>query len=214
MVYDQATGLLYVGHGGTNAANPAEVAVVDAMKHSLVTNLALTTHPEALEIDANSDRIFANLADAGQVAVIDGKTHSMSATWTLKSAKDNTPLACDQADGVIDQADDVMLIGCRRPARLIAFDARQGSELSILNSSAGADDLFFDRATRRAYLISGEGAIDSVELAAGGILKPVAVTRTVSGAKTGLLDPASGLLDIGIPGTTASAAIRIYQTKN
>jgi hypothetical protein len=207
MVYDQATGLLYVGHGGTNAANPAEVAVVDAKKHNLVTNLAVATHPEALEIDAKSDRIFANIADAGQVAVIDGKTHSMSATWTLKSAKDNTPLAYDQADGV-------MLIGCRRPARLIALDARQGSELSILSSSAGADDLFFDRATRRAYLISGEGAIDSVELAAGGILKPVTVTRTVSGAKTGLLDPASGLLYIGIPGTNASAAIRIYQTKN
>jgi hypothetical protein len=207
MVYDQATGLLYVGHGGANATNPAEVAVVDANKQSLVTELPVAMHPEGLEIDANSDRIFANIADAGQVVVIDGKTHSVSATWRLKSAKGNTPLAYDQAD-------DVMLIGCREPARIIALDGRQGSELSILSASAGADDLFFDRTTHRAYLISGEGAIDTVQLLAGGILKPVTVTRTVSGAKTGLLDPASGLLSIGIPGTTASAAIRIYQTKN
>jgi len=138
--------------------------------------------------------------------VIDGKTHAISATWTLKSAKDNTPLAYDEAD-------DVVFIGCRAPAKIIALDGRQGRELSILASSAGADDLFFDPTTRRAYLISGEGAIDSVELAAGGVLKPVTVTRTVTGAKTGLLDLRNGLLYIGIPGTTASAAIRIYQTK-
>jgi hypothetical protein len=207
MVYDQATGLLYVGHGGANLANPAEIAVVDVNKQSLVTDLPVTAHPEALEIDARNDRIFVNIADAGQLVVIDGKTHSVSATWTLKSAKDNTPLAYDQAD-------DVVLIGCREPAKIIALDARQGSELSKLSASSGADDLFFDRTTHRAYLISGEGAIDSVELTAGGILKPLTVTRTVSGAKTGLLDPESGLLYIGIPGTTASAAIRIYQTKN
>ena len=191
-----------MGHGGSNAAKPAEVAVVDVNKQYLVTNLPVTAQPEALEIDEKNDRIFANIADAGQVAVIDGKTHSMSATWTLKSAKGNTPLAYDQAD-------DVVVIGCREPAKIIALDAGQGSELSILSSSAGADDLFLDRTARRACLNSGEGAIDSVELLAGGILRPVSVTHTVTGAKTGLLDPASGLLYIGIPGTAASAAIRI-----
>ena len=206
MVYDQATGLLYVGHGGTNAANPAQVAVVDAKNQSLLANLPVATHPEALELDAKRDRIFANIADAGQVVVIDGKTHTINATWRLKSAKDNTPLAYDEAD-------DVLLIGCRAPAKIIALDGRSGRELSTLTSSAGADDLFFDPTTRRAYLISGEGAIDAVELLADGMLKPVTVTRTVTGAKTGLLDPRNGLLYIGIPGTTGPAAIRIYQTK-
>jgi hypothetical protein len=207
MVYDQATGLLYVGHGGTNAANPAQVAVVDAKNQSLVTNLHVAMHPEALEIDAKSDRIFANIADAGQVVVIDGKTHAISVTWTLKSAKGNTPLAYDEAD-------DVLLIGCRSPAKIIALDGRSGRELSTLTSSTGADDLFFDPTSRRAYLISGEGAIDAAELAAGGMLKPVTVTHTVTGAKTGLLDFRNSLLYIGIPGTVAPAAIRIYQTKN
>jgi hypothetical protein len=206
MVYDPATGLLYVGHGGTNAANPAQIAIVDAKDQSLVTNLHVATHPEALELDSKNDRIFANIADAGQVVVIDGKTHTINATWTLESAKDNTPLAYDEAD-------DVLLIGCRAPAKIIALNGRSGSTLSTLTSSAGADDLFFDPTTRRAYLISGEGAIDAVELAADGTLKPVAVTHTVTGAKTGLLDPRSGLLYIGIPGTTAPAAIRIYQTQ-
>ena len=205
MVYDQATGLLYVGHGGTNAANPAQIAVVDAKNQSLLTNLHVAAHPEALEIDTKRDRIFANIADAGQVAVIDGKTRTINATWTLKSAKGNTPLAYDEADNVL-------LIGCRTPAKIIALDGRSGSELSTLASSAGADDLFFDPTTRRAYLISGEGAIDTVTLASDGILKPVTVSRTVTGAKTGLLDLRNGLFYIGIPGTTAPAAIRIYQT--
>jgi hypothetical protein len=206
MVYDHATDLLYVGHGGTNPANPAQIAVVDAKNQYLVTNLHVSAHPEALELDAKSDRIFANIADAGQVVVIDGTTHAINATWTLKSAKGNTLLAYDEAD-------DVLLIGCRAPAKIIALDGKSGRELSTLASSAGADDLFFDRTARRAYLISGEGAIDLANLAADGMLRAVAVTRTVTGAKTGLLNPNNGLLYIGIPGSLAPSSIRIYQTK-
>jgi hypothetical protein len=107
----------------------------------------------------------------------------------------------------------MLLIGYRVPAKIIALDGKSGRELSILASSTGADDLFFDPTARRAYLISGEGAIDQAELTADGMLRAVTVTRTVSGAKTGLLNPNNGLLYIGIPGSLAPASIRIYQTK-
>lgn len=205
MVYDQATGLLYVGHGGTNAANPARVAVIDVHTQSLVANLPVATHPEALEVDAKNDRIFVNIADAGQVTVIDGKTHTIATTWTLKSAKDNTPLAYDEAD-------DLLLVGCRAPATILAVDGKTGREVSAVASSAGADDLFFEPSTRRGYLITGTGTIDEVELSPVGKLKSIAVTRTVAGAKTGLLDSRRGLLYIGIPGTSETASIRVYQT--
>lgn len=40
MVYNEADHLLFVGHGGSDAANPAKVAVVDTAHFSLVANLA------------------------------------------------------------------------------------------------------------------------------------------------------------------------------
>jgi hypothetical protein len=93
MVYDEATKLLYVGHGGSTAAAPGRVAVVDVIKLVIIDNLPMETHPEALEIDPVSHRIFANVADAAKVAVIDGATRKVTARWPLTGAKDNVPLA-------------------------------------------------------------------------------------------------------------------------
>ena len=89
MVYDEKSKLLYVGHGGGSVANPARVAVIDTTNQTLVTNLPVSAHPESLEIDNVKDRIFVNVADAGEVVVIDGATHTRAATWKLTRAKDN-----------------------------------------------------------------------------------------------------------------------------
>lgn len=206
MVYDSATALLYVGHGGTNAANPPRIAVIDVKSLVLVTDIPVASHPEALELDPSGDRIFANIADAGQVAVIDGKTHSLSKTWTLKDAKDNTPLAYDEADNLL-------LIGCRAPAKLIVLNGSSGEEIAAAESASGADDLFYEASTHRAYLIAGSGMVNSFAVSTDGKLQSLAPTHTVMGAKTGLLDSIQHLLYIGIPGVAEPAQIRIYQTE-
>ena len=78
MVFDHAHHLLYIGHGGSDSANPARIAVIDTEALTLVENLPVAAHPEALELDPETDRIFANIADAGTIAVIDGKSHTRS----------------------------------------------------------------------------------------------------------------------------------------
>ena len=163
MVYDPATKLLYVGHGGTNAANPARVAVIDTAALSLVANLPVASHPEALELDAEGDRIFVNIADSGQIVVIDGKTHAIVDTWTLKNMKGNTPLAYDAADHLL-------LVGCRAPSQLVVLSARNGQVIASAMSDAGADDLFYERSTHHAYLIVGSGAVDAYALSPEGKL--------------------------------------------
>ena len=111
MVYDGKTKLLYTGHGGS-AADPAMIAVVDTTNGTLVTNLPVSTHPEGMDIDPAHERIFANIADSAEVAVIDGATHAQSATWKLTRAKDNVPLAYDEEH-------QVLFVACRTPARLV-----------------------------------------------------------------------------------------------
>jgi DNA-binding beta-propeller fold protein YncE len=65
--------------------------VVDAVNLKLIENLPMRAHPEAQEIDPVSHRIFVNVADAAEVAVINGSTHKVIAQWPLPNAKDNVP---------------------------------------------------------------------------------------------------------------------------
>lgn len=205
MVYDSANRMLYVGHGGTNAQNPAGIAVVDAVSLAVVKTIPVATHPEALDIDTAHDHIFANISEKGEVAVIDGATKSIVARWTLADEKGNTPMAYDAVDNML-------LIGCRTPARLIALDATSGKELATAAADSGADDLFYEPRTRHAYLITGAGVIDSYAITRDRGLQSLATTRTVYGAKTGLLVPSRSVLYVGIPGSGDSAQIRVYRT--
>jgi hypothetical protein len=206
MVYDGATKLLYVGHGGTDAAHSSHVAVVNTVDLSLVAELPVASHPEALELDARHDRIFVNIADAGQIAIIDGKTHLIAHTWTLEQSKGNTPLAYDAPD-------DLLLVGCRTPAQMVVLDATTGKRKSEAVTNEGADDLFFDATTKTAYLIAGGGAVDVLRVAPDATLSSAEVTHTTNGAKTGLLDAKSGFLYVGIPGKVHPAAIDVFEAR-
>ncbi|WP_263358359.1 YncE family protein [Acidicapsa ligni] len=205
LVYDNATNVLYVGHGGSDTANPASVAIIDGESLSLIANIAVAAHPEALELDETGHRVFVNISDAGQVVVIDGRSHAVVNKWQLNGAKGNTPLAYDVAD-------DLLLVGCRTPAKLLVLNGKTGKEIASAPSDTGADDLFYEPATHRAYLITGSGAVDTFAVSADGKLEALAVTGTVAGAKTGLLVPSQRSLYIGIPGTTFPAEVRVYQT--
>ncbi|WP_150133044.1 YncE family protein [Acidisarcina polymorpha] len=207
MVYDAKTKLLYVGHGGGDAANPASVAVIDTTSQSLVTQLSVATHPEGLDIDNAKDRIFVNIADSAEVAVLDGATHTQSATWKLTRAKDNVPLAYDEEH-------QLLFVACRTPGKLLVLDGNSGKELSDLPSDAGADDIFYDAELHRVYLIAGAGAIDAYEVAADKTVRSIGVVHTSQGAKTGLLVPSQHALYIGAAATGGKPAeIRLYSTK-
>jgi DNA-binding beta-propeller fold protein YncE len=206
MVYDPSTKLLYVGHGGSSAAVPGRVAVVDAENNTLVASLPTSAHPEALEIDPEGKRIFANIADSSEIAVIDGATHTIAATWKLTRAKDNVPVAYDSDDHAL-------LIGCRTPPRAVSLDSISGKEVSDLPSAAGADDLFYEPSSHRAYLISGSGNIDVYQVAPDKSLKPVGSIKTGPGAKTGLLVPSIHSLFVAVPAEgAATAQVRVYNT--
>lgn len=206
MVYDDAHHLLFVGHGGSDAGNPGRVAIVDTEKFTLVENLPVATHPEALEIDARSGRVFANIADSNEVAVIDSATRTIHSQWKLTSAGDNVPLA-------FDGEDQLLFVACRKPGTLIALDAANGKELASIKSAEGADDLFYDPALRRIYLISGAGEVDSYQIDMAKVLHPLGVVHTAGGAKTALFVAAQNLLYVGVPGAGGHAAeIRVYST--
>jgi DNA-binding beta-propeller fold protein YncE len=207
MVYDAKSKLLYVGHGGSDAANPAAVAVIDTTNQTLLTNLPVATHPEGLEIDNAHDRIFVNVAGSAEVLVIDGASHTQTAAWKLTRAKDNVPL-------VYDEEHQLLFVACRTPARLLVLDANSGKELADLPSDTGADDLFYDPQLHRVYLIAGGGAVDVYEVDANKTVRAIGVVATSAGAKTGLLVPSLHALFVGTPATgSKQAQLLHYSTR-
>ena len=146
-----------MGHGGSDAANPARVAVIDTASQTLVKELPVATHPEGLEIDNAKQRIFVNVADAAEVAVIDGKTSSLA-----QSVEDH-PRAAITCRWPSMQEHNVLFVACRTPARLVVLDGTSGRELADLPSATGADDLFYDAELHRIYLIAGGGEVDVYE---------------------------------------------------
>jgi hypothetical protein len=105
-----------------------------------------------------------------------------------------------------DEEHQVLFIACRTPARLLALDANSGNELTDLPSDAGADDLFYDPASRRIYLIAGGGAVDVYQIDAAKAIQAIGVIPTAAGAKTGLLVPSQHALFVGAPATNGKQA--------
>jgi DNA-binding beta-propeller fold protein YncE len=207
LAYDSTDKVLYVGHGGTDAANPASVAAVDVEKLTIIGTLPLAAHPEGIEFDSTGDRVFANVSDTGEIAVINGKTHSIVSTWPLNDEKGNTPLAYDAADGLL-------LVGCRTPAKLLIINARTGKEISSIASDTGADDLFYEPSSHRAYLITGSGVVDTYKVSSDGKVNALGTTKTAAGAKTGLLVPSQGVLYVGVPGSSSPSDVLVYATSS
>jgi len=213
MVYNPAAHLLYVGHGGANAENPACIAVVDTRRFAIRASIPVATHPEAVDMDSGSGRIFANIAEAGAIFVLDGGSAPITAKWKLDKATDNVPIA-------FDAEHQLLLIACRKPAVLIALDATTGKELFRLPTGGGADDMFYDPALHRVYVVCGAGEVDTYQVDSRNAAYPMEILHTVEGAKTGLFVPSQSLLYIGIPGVASqsgasglSAEIRIYSTQ-
>jgi DNA-binding beta-propeller fold protein YncE len=204
MVYDDAHHLLYVGHGGGSTAAPGRVAVVDTASFTLVANLPVAAHPEALDLDGHGRRIFANVADSSEVAVIDGATNTIEAHWKLNNAEDNVPMAYAGRQ-------QKLYVACRTPATLLALDATTGAETSRASTGEGADDLFYDAALARVYVISGS-EVDAFDVR-GATIQSVGITRTAPGAKTALFVPAKSALYIAVPAAGGNPAeIRVYST--
>jgi DNA-binding beta-propeller fold protein YncE len=206
MVYDEASHLLFVGHGGSDAANPARVAVVDTTSFSLVKNLPVATHPEALEIDPQGKRVFANIADSNEVAVIGTAAQSVEASWKLTKAAGNVPAA-------FDRVHKLLYVACRKPATLLLLDGGTGKEIASLPTVEGADDMFYDADLNRVYVVGGGGEVHVYQADDARGIRAIGVVRTSAGAKTALFDPELHELFVGIPGMNGhDAGVRVYTT--
>jgi DNA-binding beta-propeller fold protein YncE len=199
--YDPVAKKLYVGY--SNGA----LAVIDPQKMQKISDIKLNAHPESFQLEKTGPRIFVNLPDAHQVAVVDRDKNSVIAKWPLKDPSANFPMALDEPHKRI-------FIGCRSPARLLVLDTDSGKVIANIPCVGDTDDLFYDAAQSRIYISGGEGAINVIHQRDPDHYESLGTQKTAPGARTSFFSPDLHSLYLAIPHRGAQPAqVRIYSTK-
>lgn len=196
--YDAAQGLFWIGYGDGG------LAAIDAKSLAIVADIKLDAHPESFQLESAGDRVFVNLASKHRVAVVDRRQQRVIADWPLVDAAANFPMA-------LDEQHQLLFVGCREPAKLLALDAKTGKTVQSVDIVGDADDVFYDAARNRIYVAGGEGAVTMIEHA-DSRLTPIGRIATAPGARTALFVPASGWLFVAVPHRgDQTAELRIFE---
>lgn len=195
---DAGSHQVVIGYGG------GALAIVDALTGQKSADIKLRAHPESFQLEQAGTRIFANVPDARQIAVVDRAAGQQTAKWTLPDAGANFPMALDEAAARL-------LVVYRKPALLAVFDTHDGKVVQRLPTCGDADDIFLDAKRQRVYVSCGEGVIHVLQRQ-GDTLAPVARLTTVSGARTALFVPALDRLFLAVRARGSEpAAIWVYR---
>jgi DNA-binding beta-propeller fold protein YncE len=194
---DPHTGAIWVGYG--------DGALAGVVPGSHTATVKLSGHPESFQPEKQGRRIFVNVPDEKQIAVIDTEKDSVLTTWPMKEFQANFPMA-------LDEPNRRLFVGCRKPARLVILDTQAGKPVADLSISGDTDDLFYDGKRKRLYISCGEGFIDVVEQQSPNNYQGVAKIPTASGARTCFFSPDLDRLYLAVPERgNQKAEIRVYQ---
>jgi hypothetical protein len=171
---DPASGRPIVGYGGGG------LAVIDAATAKTVATIPLAGHPESFQLDPKGGRIFVNVPDAHQIAVVDLAAGKQVATWQTPGLAANFPMAIDPTGTVIASV-------FRNPARLVLFAAGPGTIAASQETCGDSDDVFFDAKRDRIYVSCGAGDVDV--FGRSPTLQRIIRMPTESGARTSLFVP-------------------------
>jgi len=185
------------------------IAAIDAVTETHVGDLKGSGgHTESFQLEKAGSRIFANVPGDGSVVnVIDRKSGAL-AKWELNGAKANFPM-------ILDEASHRLFVITRSPPLLVVLNTDTGKEVARVRVKAASDDVYFDAAHKRIYVICGEGHISVVQQNDQDQYALIENIPTVVGARTGgLLGPN---LYVGVPsgatGATDPAQLWVYQAQ-
>lgn len=175
LVYQPATRELYVFNGRS-----ASATVFDAKVAKLVTTIPLDGQPEFPAADPAAGRIYANLEDKNEIAVIDCKTHQVLERWPLTPGEYPSGMA-------MDMAHHRLFVGCHNKLMLMV-DSTNGKVVAQVPIGARVDANAFDPETQLAFASCGDATLTIAHEDAPDKLTAIQTLSTQPGARTMALD--------------------------
>jgi DNA-binding beta-propeller fold protein YncE len=181
IIYDPASHHVLAFCGDAKVMVPIAAAVT--LPGASEPAVPLGGKPEFAAADGHG-KVFVNLVDTNQVAVIDTTTMKPIAQWP--TAPGTQP--CGMA---IDPVGHRLYVGCRNQ-KLIIMDSQSGAVLADLAIGPGVDATAFHRGL--AFASCGDSTLSVVKETAPGTFSIVQTVHTAPGARTMAIDPIKGTL--------------------
>jgi hypothetical protein len=178
MLYNPAQKEAYLFCGRAESAT-----VVDVKAAKVVATIPLGGRPEFAAVDPEAGRIYDNLEDKREVAVIDAKSHQVVTNWPIAPGEEASGMA-------IDVTHHRLFIGCHN-GKMVMMDSTDGKVLASVPIGPGVDANAFDPGTRLAFASCGDGTTTIAKEESPDKLTFVQMLKTERGARTMALDPAT-----------------------
>jgi len=155
--------------------------VVDVKAAKVVVNIPLGGRPEFAQADPTAGRVYDNLEDKSEVAVIDAKTHQIVNRWPIAPGEEASGMA-------IDVKNHRLFLGCHN-GKMVMMDTTDRKVLAFMPIGQGVDANAFDPGTKLAFASCGDGTTTIAKEESPDKLILVQTLKTERGARTMALDP-------------------------
>lgn len=175
ILYEPAQKEVYTFNGRGHSAT-----VIDAAAGKVAATIPLGGKPEFAQADVEAGRIYDNIEDKSEVAVIDAKKHEVLNRWPIAPGESASGMA-------IDLKNHRLFLGCDNKM-MVMMDSTSGKVLASVPIGSGVDANAFDPGTRLAFASCGDGTT-TIAREDGDKLAVVQTLQTERSARTMALDP-------------------------
>jgi DNA-binding beta-propeller fold protein YncE len=173
IIYDPSSDRILVSAGDSNSLIIFKPDI-DPKAGRIEASISLGGAPEFLAAD-NAGKVYVNLEDKDNVAVVDLKTRKVVAHWPVAPGGAPVGLA-------IDTAHHRLVIGCRKPQKMIVMSTESGKVIADLPIGTGVDAITID--SSEYFASAGDGTLAVVGTSSGGKYSALQTVMTAVGAKT------------------------------
>src|SRR5215469_13101708 len=183
IIYDPSLGRVMVVSGDKGLLMTFKPDI-DPASGKIEAPIELGGSPEFFASDGKG-KVFVNLMDKNEVAVVDMKAQKVVARWPVAPGGSPVGMSLDTKKGRL-------FIGCRKPQKLIVMSTTDGKVLADLPIGAGVDATKVDG--EQAFASCRDGSLAVVKETSPGKFEIEQVVKTPIGARTMGLDPTSHTL--------------------
>jgi DNA-binding beta-propeller fold protein YncE len=161
-----------------------DFTVFDASSLALLATVPVPDKPE-FAVDDGAGRIYVNIeSDPGQLIVIDSRTFTIKAKWTLPGCSSPSGLALDREHHRLFSVCDGKVMA--------VTNAVSGAQVARVPIGEGPDAVAYDAKRGLIFSSNGEGSLTIVRQRSADQYEVASTVPTKRGARTMALDPATG----------------------
>jgi DNA-binding beta-propeller fold protein YncE len=175
ILFDSFNQRVYIlSHSEPNAT------VIDTRDGSVIGTIDLGGAPEQAASDGHG-RLYVDIEDKNNVAVVDAKTMQVTAHYDLGDNKTPAGLA-------FDAKNHVLFVACRNPAVSVIMNAQDGKIITTLPIGTGVDGAGFNPETMEAFSSQGDGTLTVIKENSPISFDVEQNVKTMASAKTMTID--------------------------